>query len=255
LGLYESLRAAQLAIRDEQRRPAIARAVELVVRADHRDPRMADLAVQTLDLDRLAAALAARVDYDAWADRLAPAITAPSPTTNTGPAGSRTDVEATAGPPEGEPDVVGDSVGTAVLRPDTVADIPGGAAAGAPAPEHRAPAEMSPVRRPDPVDVPVPYQPSSDEDRIMYDTWQAGVAAGAEPSGAELARAAGRANDDSGVGRRAARRYREAHATAPPTAGPPDADLATAVTARAAGSDAEQARRNGHHSANRRAAA
>jgi hypothetical protein len=79
LGLYESLRAAELAIGDEKRRPAIARAVERVVRADQRDPRMAEVAVRTLDLDQLAAELAARVDYPAWADRLAPAITPPAP--------------------------------------------------------------------------------------------------------------------------------------------------------------------------------
>jgi hypothetical protein len=79
LGLFESLRAAQLVMADEKRRPAIAGAVEQVVRDDQRDPRMAEVAVRTLDLDRLAAELAGRVDYGAWADRLAPAVTAPSP--------------------------------------------------------------------------------------------------------------------------------------------------------------------------------
>jgi hypothetical protein len=79
LGVYESLRAAELAIGDEKRRPAVARAVERVVRSDHKNPYMADIAVRTLDLDRLAAELATRVDYHAWADRLAPAITAPAP--------------------------------------------------------------------------------------------------------------------------------------------------------------------------------
>jgi hypothetical protein len=79
LGLYESLRATELTIGDEKRRPAVARAVEQVVRADQRDPHLAELAVRTLDLDRLAAELAARIDYPAWADRLAPAITAPVP--------------------------------------------------------------------------------------------------------------------------------------------------------------------------------
>jgi hypothetical protein len=77
--VYESLRAAELAIGDEKRRPAVARAVERVVRSDHKNSYMADIAVRTLDLDRLAAELAARVDYHAWADRLAPAITAPTP--------------------------------------------------------------------------------------------------------------------------------------------------------------------------------
>jgi hypothetical protein len=81
LGLHESLSAAQSAIRDEKRRPAIARAVEQVVRAGQRDRLMAEIAVRTLDLDRLAAELAARADYPAWAERLASAIAAPpSPT-------------------------------------------------------------------------------------------------------------------------------------------------------------------------------
>ncbi|BCJ51806.1 hypothetical protein Asp14428_32810 [Actinoplanes sp. NBRC 14428] len=51
---------------------------------------MAEVAVRTLDLDRLAAELAARIDYPAWADRLAPAITAP-----TLPAGGPADITAT----------------------------------------------------------------------------------------------------------------------------------------------------------------
>lgn len=79
LTLFESLRAAEQAISAEKRRPAVARAVAEVVRADQHDPRMADIAVRTLDLDRLAAELASRVNYCAWADRLAPAITAPTP--------------------------------------------------------------------------------------------------------------------------------------------------------------------------------
>jgi hypothetical protein len=79
LGLHESLNAAQVAIREEKRRPAIARAVEQVVRADQRDPLMAEIAVRTLDLDRLAAKLSDRADYNAWADRLAPAINAGPP--------------------------------------------------------------------------------------------------------------------------------------------------------------------------------
>lgn len=87
LGLFESLRAADLAIRAQKRRPAIAHAVEQVVRADQRDPRMAEIAVRTLDLDRLAAELAARVDYGAWADRLAPAITALAPAPTPPPSG------------------------------------------------------------------------------------------------------------------------------------------------------------------------
>jgi hypothetical protein len=44
---------------------------------------MAAIAVRTLDLDRLATELEARVDYGAWSARLASAVTAPLPTTAT----------------------------------------------------------------------------------------------------------------------------------------------------------------------------
>ncbi len=97
LELFESLRAAQSAIRDQKRRPAIARAVEQVVRADQRDSLMADIAVRTLDLDRLADQLAERVDYSAWADRLAPAVTAPLTTPPTDGDDSKAGATATAG--------------------------------------------------------------------------------------------------------------------------------------------------------------
>jgi hypothetical protein len=56
-----------------------------------------------------------------------------------------------------------------------------------------------------------PYQPTSEEDAVMYRTWLQGINAGHEPSGADLARAAGRPDDTSAIGRRAARRYRDAH--------------------------------------------
>jgi hypothetical protein len=58
------------------------------------------------------------------------------------------------------------------------------------------------------------YEPASDEDAAMYEVWCRGIAAGREPSGVDLARAAGRPNDASGIGRKAARRYRDAHADA-----------------------------------------
>lgn len=81
LGLYESLRAAELELRAERRRPAIAAAVEAAIRSSHDDPRMAEIAVSTLDLDRIAEELAATADYAGWAKRLAPAVTAPAPDT------------------------------------------------------------------------------------------------------------------------------------------------------------------------------
>ncbi|GAA0479877.1 hypothetical protein Aca07nite_87670 [Actinoplanes capillaceus] len=59
---------------------------------------------------------------------------------------------------------------------------------------------------------PPRYEPTSDEDRTMYQTWLRGVAGGHEPTGADLARAAGRPDDSTGTGRKAARRYRDAHA-------------------------------------------
>ncbi|GAA4470941.1 hypothetical protein [Phytohabitans houttuyneae] len=76
LSLHESLEAARQSIRADKRRPAIARAVERVVRADQADPLMAEIAVRTLDLDRLAAGLAQQVNYSSWVARLAPAVTA-----------------------------------------------------------------------------------------------------------------------------------------------------------------------------------
>lgn len=77
LGLRESLTQAELELRAERRRPAIAAAVESAIRSSHDDPRMAEIAVSTLDLDRIAAELAATADYAGWAARLAPAVTAP----------------------------------------------------------------------------------------------------------------------------------------------------------------------------------
>lgn len=78
LGLYASLREAELELRAEQRRPAIAAAVEAAIRSAQADPRMAEIAVTTLDLDRIAAELAERADYAGWAGRLAPAVSAPA---------------------------------------------------------------------------------------------------------------------------------------------------------------------------------
>ena len=103
LGLFESLRAAEQAIGDEKRRPAVARAVEQVVRADQRDPHLAEVAVRTLDLDRLAAELATRVDYTTWADRLAPAITAPAAPDSTDPDAPTTDPTGTPPTAQGGP--------------------------------------------------------------------------------------------------------------------------------------------------------
>jgi hypothetical protein len=80
LDLHESLTAAEQQLRAEARRPAIAAAVRALVRANHPDPLMAEIAVRTLDHDRIAAELEARADYAGWAQRLTAAVSAP-PTT------------------------------------------------------------------------------------------------------------------------------------------------------------------------------
>jgi len=77
LGRRESLEAAAAELRAERRRPAIAAAVERAVRAAHRDRRMADIAVTTLDLDRLAEELEQAADYSGWVRALLPAVSAP----------------------------------------------------------------------------------------------------------------------------------------------------------------------------------
>jgi hypothetical protein len=63
------------------------------------------------------------------------------------------------------------------------------------------------------------YQPSSEEDAVMYRAWLAGLATGRELTGADLARAAGRTNDSAGTGRKAARRYRDTNAANRATTG------------------------------------
>jgi hypothetical protein len=93
LSLHESLAAAQREVADRKRRPAIAAAVEAVVRANHPDPLMAEIAVRTLNHDRIAEELEHRADYAGWARRLAAAVSA-SPT----PAGFESGPAIDAGP-------------------------------------------------------------------------------------------------------------------------------------------------------------
>jgi hypothetical protein len=68
------------------------------------------------------------------------------------------------------------------------------------------------------------YEPNSIEDATMHRAWQQSVAAGRTPSGADLARAAGRPDDSTGIGRKAARRYRTTqqatHTTSPAAPAP-----------------------------------
>jgi hypothetical protein len=84
LGLHESLLAAERELREQARRPAIAAAVKAVVKANHPDPLMAEIAVRTLDHDRIAAELEAAADYAGWARRLAAAVSASPPAARSG---------------------------------------------------------------------------------------------------------------------------------------------------------------------------
>jgi hypothetical protein len=79
LSLHESLLAAERELREQARRPAIAAAVKAVVKANQPDPLMAEIAVRTLDHDRIAVELEAAADYPGWAQRLAAAVSASPP--------------------------------------------------------------------------------------------------------------------------------------------------------------------------------
>lgn len=84
LGLHESLQAAEQELRETARRPAIAAAVRAAVRANHPDPIMAEIAVRTLDHDRIATELENQADYTGWATRLAAAVSASPPPSSHG---------------------------------------------------------------------------------------------------------------------------------------------------------------------------
>jgi hypothetical protein len=62
------------------------------------------------------------------------------------------------------------------------------------------------------------YQPLNVDDTTMYQLWQQGTRTGREPTGAQLAKAIGRPDDSSGIGRRAIRRYRDARTRSSATA-------------------------------------
>ncbi|MEJ3741738.1 hypothetical protein WEI85_00350 [Actinomycetes bacterium KLBMP 9797] len=218
LGLYGSLAAARAQIRRERRQQAISTVLHRKIRSTV-DPATANIAVAVYDLDEIAARLAQQADYDTLtaliAADLAPArlAPAPAPTTDPGQAISSPSnvgaAAATAGPstdsaaePAGEANTAAPPVAP-IQRPASV--VPVGVAPVAPAGQTLPPAGRQ---------TPAVYEPASEEDAAMYAAWRRGVAAGQEPSGADLARAAGRSDDATGVGRRAARRYREAHAKA-----------------------------------------
>jgi len=196
LDLYGSLDAARAQIRRQRRQHAISVVLHRKIRAAV-DPTVADIAVAVYDLDEIAARLADSADYDTLtalinAD-LAPARLTAAPGTHPHQAGTAAEEPADLPVPAWRDLVPG--TGGAF-------DVPAGASplkpAGTPPPPPHVPAP--------------PYEPAGDEDAAMYRVWREGVASGQEPTGADLARATGRADDATGVGRRAARRYRDAHA-------------------------------------------
>jgi hypothetical protein len=124
----------------------------------------------------------------------------------------------------------------AKTEPSVATDVP--AANAKPSPPATAPARPAPQRRvrpQTPADPPITqatatsaYVPTTQEDQSMYAAWLLATRAGRRASGAELARAAGRTDDNTGAGRRAARRYRDAHARSAASALHPTLERAAA---------------------------
>lgn len=219
LGLYGSLTAA----RDQQHRHRRVRAISTVLHRKIRtavDPSTADIAVAVYDPDEIARRLTQQADYDALTDMIAADLTP-----------ARLTVSRTTSMP---------MVDHQIPTPANISEqsLPRGHQQAATPPSTRAtkartgrmPATVGPVTAAAPDDAypqanghptslqnrarPSVYEPVSPTDAAMYQIWLKGITAGREPSGADLARAAGNERDTSGAGRRAARRYREAHANA-----------------------------------------
>jgi hypothetical protein len=79
LGLYESLRAARVQRRSNERRDAIAGTVAEYIRSEHQDERLAKIAETTYDADRLAGMLEERINYEVITNKLTLAISPPPP--------------------------------------------------------------------------------------------------------------------------------------------------------------------------------
>lgn len=76
----ESLLLAAERIHRETRDKAIAKAVQKVIKKQKKDANGAIIAAATIDPDKLATALQARTDYDAWTDHLSVDLAPPAPT-------------------------------------------------------------------------------------------------------------------------------------------------------------------------------
>ena len=181
LDLYSSLTTAQHHLDTERRHRTITAVLRHTIRTTI-DPATADLTLAIYNLNHIADRLTQHADYDT----LTTLITTNLTTTHTSPRTHNTDTD------------------TDAIRTTRTTAQPGTETPTRPTPP--AQSRRRPART-----TPTDYQPTSDKDAAMYAAWQHHTATGRQPSGADLARAAGQPNDNTGIGRRAARRYRQTH--------------------------------------------
>jgi hypothetical protein len=97
--IQQSLALARQQLREERRTEALVDYVETLIKARHDDPVVAEIAVTTLDIDAVAAALTAQADVDGWAGAIGVDLVPPTVETaisTTSPA--TLDLESDAGP-------------------------------------------------------------------------------------------------------------------------------------------------------------
>jgi hypothetical protein len=101
----QSLALARQQLRDERRAAALAEHVEALISARHDDPVLAAIAVTTLDIDAVSAALTTQADVDGWARAIGVDLVPPTvqPATSTSPTSPVTlDLENDTGPDKAE---------------------------------------------------------------------------------------------------------------------------------------------------------
>ncbi|EXG81977.1 hypothetical protein [Cryptosporangium arvum] len=81
----ESLTVARQQLRGEQRHAALSMHINKLIRARHQDPILAEIAVTTLDIDAISAALTAQSDSAAWARIIGAQLTPPGTDRNAPP--------------------------------------------------------------------------------------------------------------------------------------------------------------------------
>lgn len=223
LGLYGSLNAARAQQRRNRRLRAISTVLHRKIRATV-DPATADIAVAVYDLDQIAHRLTQQADYDALtaiiAADLTPTRLAAHQPDNSAAAGQHRSPRASdrvQPTPPGGP-ATGAPTAAPPVHQARAAQTPATAHSDNPASTRKVGTQQNETPTSQGNGLPQPaYQPTNPADAAMYQTWLTSTTTGQQPTGADLARAAGRADDTTGVGRRAARRYREAHLNASST--------------------------------------